>query len=142
MSTIDPKEYGREGKVRRNRGLRPWYPVLGLLLLVSAGAIAFALSLPLTDLVVNNGILVPDASLTRDLIQAGMGGLIFVIVILLVFLVFAAFAPKPSKMTSERQLERERRENIAEQKAKRKRKRQANKQLAAQRAREAQQKDK
>ncbi len=48
------EEYGSSGRVKRSKGVKPWLPLIGLLLMLSFGAMAYVLSEPLYNAVASS----------------------------------------------------------------------------------------
>ena len=127
MSGFSDDEY----EMRQNR--RSWrnilMPVMGLLLLVCAGLIGFALSEPATTFLRSNINNVPPG----DELQAGVGFGIFLVLLLVFAAVYAMFAPKPTKIISENELAKEKQARDRERMAQKRRRREINQQMARER---------
>lgn len=106
-------------------------PLLGLLLIIAAVGIGFVLSKPVGE-AIGNFILsnTPDAELDNDVLQLVGGVLVGVIVLLFTAALYAIFAPKPTKLTSERELKHEKEAKLAEELARKKRKQEVNRKMA------------
>lgn len=98
------EEYSSEGRVKRSKGIAPWLPILGLLLMVSFGVISFILAQPLYQTISTAF----PMDIAPDLGAIITGGVLFVVLMVLGFLIYSIFAPKQSHLTNERTLERER----------------------------------
>jgi len=111
--------------------LRPFYPVIGLLLIACFAAIAWVLHEPLRDILVENISDLPQAN-EEGFQEVGYvaGGSIFVILLMFASLLYAAFAPKQQNVVSERELLNEKKAKEAEIRARKKRKREIQKQMA------------
>ncbi|MGB1285946.1 MAG: hypothetical protein ACPG7F_05380 [Aggregatilineales bacterium] len=95
-------------------------PLMGLLVVIIGGVAAFFGSEPLADaLSTYTGAIPADQA---DILQLIMGGLIFLLIVMIFAMIGAAFAPKPEKMATERQMEREKKEKEKERLAAKKRK--------------------
>jgi hypothetical protein len=90
--------------------LKPFYPVIGLIILIVFGAISYFLSRPITELV--------DARTTIALefaqLQLVIGIGIFIVLTLALAAVYSVFQPKTPKGVSERDLDREKQEKMRE----------------------------
>jgi len=127
MSGFSDNDY--EMRQRRRSWRNILMPVMGLLLLVCAALIGFALSEPATDFLRSNINNVPAG----DEIQAGVGFGIFLIFLLVFAAVYAMFAPKPTKVISENELAREKKARDQERLAQKRRRREINQQMARER---------
>ena len=87
-------------------------PVIGFILIVVGGIVAFLLSAPATKFL--------RASVVRNLperveVQYVVAFGIFIILLMILFMIFAAIAPKPKATTTEAALDKEKKEKIEEQ---------------------------
>ncbi len=130
------EDYGSTGRRKRSKGIKPWLPVIGLLLLVSFGAMAFVLSEPLYNAASSAFVM----DITPDVGRLVAGIVLFVIFSFIGLIIYAIFAPKRTHLTNENLLERERKSKKAEQVAKKKRQRQVGIEMRRQREAEAQRK--
>lgn len=107
-----------EKRVNWQRVLRP---LIGLILGAVAGVIAFIVSEPAANYLMNNTSVAITAD-QFDIFRAAIGFMVFVVFILIFAALFAALAPKPSKLISEAQLDKEKKEKEKERIASRRRK--------------------
>lgn len=119
-------EYQGRSLEARSTTIKAFLPVMGFLLLIVLGVMAYFLSEPVHELLMDNLDGVPADEEVRYLV----GAVLFVVMTMVVGMVYAAFAPKPSKTVTESQLKRERMMLDAEKKARRKRKQAANRKMA------------
>jgi hypothetical protein len=120
-------EYVRR-PVKKNP-LNAYLPILGLILAVALGAIAFVLSEPLHTLLMDNfDTIPPDKE-----VQYAIGGITFFVFVLFAGLLYAAFSPKSEKTVSERELQKERVAKNKQKESNRKRKRKLNLKAAQER---------
>ncbi|NJL57419.1 hypothetical protein HC928_21480 [bacterium] len=119
-------EYQGRSLEARGTSIKAFLPVMGFLLLIVLGVMAYFLSEPVHELLMDNLDGVPADQEVRYLV----GAVLFVVMTMVVGMVYAAFAPKPSKTVTESQLKRERMMLDAEKKARRKRKQAANRKMA------------
>lgn len=105
---------------------KPYLRVIGMVLVVAFGVIAFILSEPA------GRALLDTANINIPLEQARIlvGVAIFIVLLMFTYVVFAIFAPKDKKSVNERDLEKERAMKQAEMKAKKKRSREINRKMA------------
>ena len=104
-------------------------PVMGFLLAGASGGIAFVGAKPITDLIRKNVAGVPAG----DGLQVAVGFGLFLILMLIFAAFYAMFAPKPTKMISEQELDKEKKLREKEKIAQRKRRRQVNLEMAKER---------
>lgn len=119
------------GRRRKKSPLSAYLPVLGLFLAVALGAVAYVLSAPVHELLIDNIADFP----TETEIQYVVALILFGVLVLFAGLIYAAFAPKPPKTVSEADLKKERIEIDKEKRARKKRKREANRKMAKERER-------
>lgn len=120
-------------KKAKGTSIRAFFPIIGLILIIVFGVIAWILAPIVTDIVNNAGLLqgFPPELLERfDLIS---GGLIFMVMMLFTGLLYAVAAPKPTKSVSERDLDKERKARIAGEQEAKVRKKKAQAKMAADR---------
>jgi uncharacterized ion transporter superfamily protein YfcC len=124
--------FGEDDYEMRNRR-KSWrtilLPVMGLLLAVCAAGISFALAAPVTDAVRKNISGVPAG----DTLQIAIGFGIFIVLMLVFAALYGVFAPKPTKIISEKDLDKEKKLREKEKIAQRKRRRQVNLDMARER---------
>jgi ATP/ADP translocase len=115
-------EYKGKYQVKKKSRLKPFYPVIGLLMILLAGAVAYFASPFVTELIVDS-LLEGDAP---ENMQVVSGGLVFGIIIASFALVFSLFAERPENkdMLSEKALMQDKEEKEREERAKKRRKRQ------------------
>lgn len=119
------EEYGV--KARSGKGLRPFYPLIGLILIGAFAAIAYVIGPVVTNALLDNGILyLEDYGAQYEPMKLIVSGAVFFAMALLGALLFAVAAPKskkPGANVTERDLDRERKaRNQAELDAKKRRK--------------------
>lgn len=103
------EEYGV--KQRKGKGLRPFYPLIGLILIGAFGAIAYVIGPVVTNSLLDNGILILEDNAQYEPMKLIISGVVFFAMTLIGALLFAIAAPKPKKASanvSERDLDRER----------------------------------
>ena len=109
-------------------------PVLGLLLAVALGAIAYVMSEPAHQFLIEQ---LPDQpDLAEPNLQYVIAGALFLMMLALVSLVYAAFAPKPDKIVPESELRKEKALKERQLKAAKKRKQEMNRRAAKERNKE------
>jgi type VI protein secretion system component VasK len=104
--------YGGKYAPRKKNPLKPFYPVIGLLILILGGGFAYLVSPSVTswlDLRVE-GTFPPQMRLI-------VAGVIFLLIILVLGMVFSVFQPKTPKGVSEKDLDKEKQERLKEQQA-------------------------
>ncbi len=115
---MSENQFGTKYAPKKESRLKPFYPVLGLLILIAFGALAYFVSGPITQWV--DGV----ATIPLPLLQlrpiVGVGT--FIVLTLLLAMVYSIFQPKTPKGVSERDLDREKQERIKEDKAMNRRK--------------------
>lgn len=118
--------------IRRKKSvLHGLLPVLGLFLAVALAAIAWVASEPLHELVVRN---ISGFPFTQEG-QLVVAGVTWLLLLMVSGMLYALLIPKPDKIISERELNRERKQKEAEIAAKKKRRRQIARKVAEERAR-------
>lgn len=118
-----------EMRQRRTNWRTVLLPVMGFLLAGAGAGIAFVGAKPVTDLVRKNVNGVPDG----DGLQIAVGFGLFLILMLIFAAFYAIFAPKPTKMISEQELDKEKKLREKEKIAQRRRRRQVNINMARER---------
>lgn len=124
-------EYAGRGKREKN-ALAPFLPVIGFLLAGIAAVISFFVSEPIHQFLIRQFRgQIPVEPEVRYIIAVA----VFLVLILFVAMIYAAFAPKPTKTTSEKELEREKHELAREKAERKKRKALIKQEVARQRRR-------
>jgi type VI protein secretion system component VasK len=119
----------------RRTTLRTFFPLIGLILMIAYGAIAWAFAPSLSYTIQTNvATIPPDMLQYLDLIS---GGIIFLVLLLMTTLLYASAAPKPKRQVSENQLDKERKERIAAEVERKKRQRQVRTKMAEERRKQA-----
>jgi len=111
---------------KKSVSIGAFLPILGLVLAIALGAIAFVLSEPATQLLRDNLDDIPAA----DEVQYVVGGMIFLMLLMLSGMIYAMFAPKPQKRVTEQDLKKERTMKEREKLAAKKRKHALNRKAA------------
>lgn len=124
-------EYAAKRRPKSKNSINAFLPVMGLLLAVALGAVAFVLSGPVHELVMDNMSSFP-AGTTAQYVVAGA---LFVILLMVSGLLYAAFIPKPKQKVTEASLKREKEEVEAERLARKKRQKELQRQAARDRER-------
>lgn len=123
-------EYVEKKHNQKGTSIAGFLPVLGLVMAVAIGAVAFVLSGPVHELLMENLDNVP----ADQEVQYVVGGVLFLVMLLFAAMIFAAFAPKPAKTVSEMELKKEKMGKERDRKAAKRRKQQMARQMAAERA--------
>jgi hypothetical protein len=128
------KDYGGEGRIKKTG--RNWQrillPIVGLLMIVASGVVAFILSSPVGQWLRRNIGSIGSTDARSVQLAAGVG--IFIIILLVYAAIYAAIVPKPPKGVSESELDKEKRERFEEeQRAKRRKREMKNKMKASRR---------
>jgi phosphotransferase system glucose/maltose/N-acetylglucosamine-specific IIC component len=111
---MSENQYGSKYAPKKPSPLKPFYPVIGLLVLVIFGAIAFAVSQPITNFIDQRVTTMPlPVSQLRIIVGVG----VFIVLTLLLAMTYSIFQPKTPKGVSERDLDREKQERQKEEKA-------------------------
>jgi hypothetical protein len=95
---------------KKRSPLKPFYPVIGLFILIVFGAISYFLSRPVTELVDARTTIALEFAQLQLVIAIG----IFIVLILALAAVYSVFQPKTPKGVSERDLDREKQEKMRE----------------------------
>jgi len=129
-----PQEFGGKYAPKPKEPLRPFYPIIGLIIAAIAGAVAYFGAPPLYELIRTNFLQGAAGLPPADQMELIMGVMIFLVITMLFGLVFAAFQPRTPKAVTERGLleekqekERERRRAQHRQRTMREKMRKANK---------------
>lgn len=115
------EEYQYGGKYNPRSWRKILLPVMGFIILACSGAISYALSFPATQFVRQRVEGLPEDEIG---IQVVVGFSIFLVLIGVFAIFYAMLAPKPSKMISENQLEKEKKAREREYRERKKRNRQ------------------
>lgn len=128
-----------EIKQAEKRTLRRFYPLIGLIVLIISGGVAYLAHVPVANLL--------QQRLPPDVVQVfganfpiAVGGLIFILMMMIIFLVVAVFSGgggrgKDTIRVSEKELEKERAERQREEIAAKKRKAKMRQKMKEQRRR-------
>lgn len=131
------------GRGRKRSGINAFLPFLGLILIISFGAIAYILSEPVHQYIytqfieeseIRNATPVED-SFDNEKIQYVVGGAIFIILVMIGGALYALGAPKEKIKVTERELKQEKLRREEEVRAMKRRKQAINKAVAAERER-------
>lgn len=120
-------------KPKKKNPINAFLPLIGLFLIAAAGGIGFVLSGPVTQSL-QTSILASNAddiAQNYETVQLIVGIVIAIVILLFVAMIYAMFAPKPTKLTSEKELQREKEDRLAEQLARKRRKQEVNRKMAA-----------
>jgi hypothetical protein len=127
MSMGDEYSGRQSGKKKQKSHIRAFLPALGLIMAVALAGVAYVASEPIHQLLMDNMPSIPAAPEMQYVIAAVM----WIIMLAIVGMVYAAAAPKPTKMISEKVLEKEKADRLREKRMVKKRKQQ----IARERAR-------
>ena len=120
-----------EYEIRQNK--KNWrtilLPVMGFLLAGAVAGIAFVGAKPITAILRENVSGVPEG----DGLQVAVGFGIFLTLMLIFVMFYAIFAPKPTKMISEKELDKEKKLRQREKLEQKRRRRQINLEMARER---------
>lgn len=135
-------EYAGRGKAE-SKGVRPFLPIMGLVLIIAFGAIGYVLSPNAVMLAQNNlngfdgGCYDAGGKIICENtgIQLIFAGLIFVVLMGFAGFFLALFSPKPKtdKLSTEKQLKKEKVEREKERLARKRRKQEINRRVAKER---------
>lgn len=117
---MSENKFGGKYAPKKKSWLKPFLPVFGLLLLIAFGLIAYALSSPITQFI---DARVTTRTLPLPQIQLIVGIGVFIVEVMLLAMVYSIFQPKTPRGTTERELDREKKERIKEEQAATRRKR-------------------
>ena len=115
-------EYAGKYHKKPKSKLKPFMPVIGLFLALIAAGVAYFLSEPVLELLQDNVSGLPRGDEALGL-QVIVGIVIFALQILVLALIYAAIAPKPTKLTTEKQMAKEKADMQREMRAAKRRKR-------------------
>lgn len=129
------QQFGGKYAPKPKEPLRPFYPIIGLIIAAIAGAVAFFGAPPLYELIRVNFLQNATVSLPPvNQMEIIVGVMIFMVIVMLFGLVFALFQPKTPRSITEQGLleekkerERERRRAENRQRTMREKMRKANK---------------
>ena len=134
MSRNQQQQYGGKYAPKKKDPLRPFYPIIGLIIAGIAAAIAYFAAAPLYELIRTNILQGNTGQLPpADQMELIVGGMVFLVIVLLFALIFAAFQPRTPKISEQSLLkekqekEREIRRSRERQRAMREKMRRANK---------------
>jgi type VI protein secretion system component VasK len=104
--------YGGKYAPRKKNPLKPFYPVIGLLILILGGGFAYYVSPSVTTWldVRMEGTFPPQMRLV-------VAGVIFLVIVMVLGTIFSAFQPRTPKGVSEKDLDKEKQERVKEQQA-------------------------
>jgi len=98
--------------------LQAFLPIIGLVIVVIAGAFSYFVSEPAHDFLRRQfGSQIPN----EPVVQYAVAGMIFLLIVLVVGMIYAIFQPKPEMTVSERELDREKKERERERLERKKR---------------------
>jgi predicted outer membrane lipoprotein len=120
-------EYTKQ--TEKKNPLTAFLPILGLLLAVAFGAIAFIVSEPVQDLLAENISGFPREQEAQYVVAV----VIFISLVLIGGAIYATLAPKPPKLVSERELKKEREQREQEIRDRKRRQRKVQEQMAEER---------
>lgn len=115
----DYKDYDDGSKPPKTNWTKALLPVFGFILVGAAAAIAWVLSEPLYQLIRANVAGIPDV----PELQIVAGVVVFLVLVLFYGLLYSVFAPRPPKMISESELDREKQQKLKEAERAKRRKR-------------------
>jgi predicted histidine transporter YuiF (NhaC family) len=118
------------GKKKKKHPIEDFLPLIGLLLALAMGFIAWVAREPVHDLLKDNITDFPKDTEVGYVIA----GVLFLIIMLLFGIIYAIFAPKPDKRASEAEMKKEKTFRRKEEIAKRERKKRVRKQMHEARA--------
>jgi hypothetical protein len=130
------EDYSKTRKAKTT-SIRTFFPVIGLILMIAFGVVAYLMGPILTNAVSDLISLPPDQYETFDWVSRGI---VFIILSLITGLIYAAAAPKPKQMVSERALDKERKARIQGELEAKKRKNQVRAKMAQERKKNEQKK--
>jgi hypothetical protein len=118
------------GQKPKKSRVESFWPVIGLLLILSAGAIAFFLGPAVANWLDKSNVIkgFPPTGVSSVTIDWIFRGIFFVIFVLLVSLIVAAAAPKKKNAVTEKQLTKDRKVMVDDKKARKMRQQLMNKQ--------------
>lgn len=107
-------DYQSKFAPKKKDPLRPFLPIIGLVIMAIAGAVGWFGSPILLELGQDYIPAEVTAAMDAMTLQYVVTGMIFLLVVALFATIYALFAPKPDKLVSEATLKREREEMLAE----------------------------
>jgi len=128
------------GRQKKKDPLKPYYPLLGLLLGLAFAAIAYAVAPPVHQFIYDSGFIktFPEPKMDTGVLKDkyptfAVAGVIFVALVLIATVIFALFAPKPQKQVTENELKDEKRAHEREVAARKRRQARIRQQAARER---------
>ena len=121
-------EYSGRYRPKKKNPMAKFFPVVGFLLALCLAGIAYVVSKPLNETLMNQVANYPFES--ADTIQLIVGAVIFLVGMMFIGLIYAAVAPRPTKLATEKQMEKERNEKLREKEMMKRRKREVNRKMA------------
>jgi hypothetical protein len=118
------------GRKKKRDPLKAFLPLIGLLLALAMGFIAWVARIAVHDLLIDN---ITDFPKDEE-IQYIIAGVIFLMMMLVFGVIYAIFAPKPDKRASEAEMKKEKAFRRKEELARRERKKRVRKQMHEARA--------
>ncbi|MEO1166351.1 MAG: hypothetical protein AAFV98_21420 [Chloroflexota bacterium] len=109
-------DYQSKFAPKKKDPLRPFLPIIGLLIMGIAGVVGWYVSPIVLDLGLQYDIIPAQVTgaLTATELQYVVAGMIFLLIVALFATIYAVFAPKPERLVSEASLKKEREDKIAE----------------------------
>ena len=123
-------EYAGKGK-RKKDPIKAFLPLIGLLLAIAMGFIAWVARVEVHNLLIDNIKNFPE----EKEIQYVLAGVIFLIMMMVFGIIYAIFAPKPDKRAGEAAMKKEKAFRRKEEIAKRERKKRMRKKMHQERVR-------
>lgn len=114
------------GKPKPRSKMAPWWPVIGLLLVIAVGFLSWVVAPEANRFLARTLPNYPPPGVTGQTLNLIMTAILFVVIVLLVSLVVAAAAPKKKSAVNEPQLLKDRAKLIEEKKKQKLRQRQIN----------------
>lgn len=124
----------RKSSSAKNSPINAFLPVLGFLLIVSLGAVAYLVSGPAHRFLLEQDFGIP----ANTEVQFVIAGILWLLLMLTSYMLYALFAPKPDKIATERHLKVEKAEKQKEDLARKKRQQELNRKVARERAAKSQ----
>lgn len=104
------EEYSNKYKPKKKNYLKPFMPIIGIIILAIAAGMGYITSEPLLRLLQDN---VPGVPFSQEM-QLVVAGTVFLVIILAFGLIYSAFQPGMPKGVSESDLDREKRDREKE----------------------------